>query len=241
VAADEEAEEILIRAGPDPELLEALVARRLAGEPLAWVVGTVAFWPTELQVDAGVYVPRWQTLPLAQRAVERLPDAGVAIDVCTGSGAVAALLQAAHPAARVVATDIDPVAVACARANGVEAYCGDLLVPVPTQLVGTVDVVAGVVPYVPTPALPLLPHDTLAFESTLAYDGGPDGTDVLRRVIRDGLAYLRPGGALLLEVGGDQSALLAEELGRLGYTEVGDLRDEDGDLRGIEATWSGSG
>jgi release factor glutamine methyltransferase len=159
--------------------------------------------------------------------------------VCTGSGALAVLLGAIRPRARVVATDIDQVAVSCARKNGVEAYRGDLLAPVPPSLLGTVDVVVAVVPYVPTPALPLLPRDTLSFESTLSYDGGPDGTAILRRVLQEGRAFLRPGGALLLEVGGEQSDLLAGQLDHLGYVDVAELRDEDGDLRGVEATWGG--
>lgn len=239
MAAEEEADEILAQAGNDGVVVDALVARRLAGEPLAWVIGSTDFGSVRLGVDPGVYVPRWQSLPLARRAAERLPEHGVAIDVCTGSGALAVLLGAIRPRARVVATDIDQVAVSCARKNGVEAYRGDLLAPVPPSLLGTVDVVVAVVPYVPTPALPLLPRDTLSFESTLSYDGGPDGTAILRRVLQEGRAFLRPGGALLLEVGGEQSDLLAGQLDHLGYVDVSELRDEDGDLRGVEATWGG--
>ncbi len=90
-----------------------------------------------------------------------------------------------HPGARVVASDLDERAVACATKNGVEVYVGDLFAPLPRTLEGGVDVVVGVVPYVPTPALPFLQRDTFAFESPLAYDGGRDGTEVLRRVLRD--------------------------------------------------------
>jgi release factor glutamine methyltransferase len=126
--------------------------------------------------------------------------------------------------------------VACATANGVQAYQGDLLAPLPRRLEGRVDVVVGVVPYVPTPELALLQRDTLTFETPLAYDGGPDGTRILRRVLRDSLGYLRLGGALLLELGGDQAGALAEDLERLGYVDLVVLRDEDDDVRGIEAT-----
>jgi release factor glutamine methyltransferase len=126
--------------------------------------------------------------------------------------------------------------VACASANGVDVYLGDLFMPLPRVLAGRVDVVVGVVPYVPTPALPLLQRDTFAFESDLAYDGGRDGTDILRRVLSDSLRFLRAGGALLLELGGDQATALSDDLARLGYVDVVVLADEDGDLRGIEAT-----
>jgi release factor glutamine methyltransferase len=239
VAADEEAEDLLGRAAGDDELLEQLVARRLTGEPIAWITGRISFCGLELRVDPGVYVPRWHTEPLARRAAERLPDGGAAIDLCTGTGDIAAVLRAVRPAARVVATDIDERAVACARANGVEAYQGDLFAPVPAELRGRVDVVAGVVPYVPTPSLSLLQRDTFAFESELSYDGGEDGMDVLRRVVADSPAFLRPGGTLLLELGGDQAELLGPELERVGFDEVQPLLDEEDDVRGIEATLTG--
>jgi release factor glutamine methyltransferase len=89
VAAEEEADELLACAGGDPERLESLVRRRLGGEPLAWITGSVSFCGLKIHVDAGVYVPRWQSEPLAARAVERLPASGTAIDLCTGSGAIA--------------------------------------------------------------------------------------------------------------------------------------------------------
>ena len=118
-------------------------------------------------------------------------------------GAIAATLAARRPGARVVASDVDARAVACAVANGVEAVTGDLFAPLPPELERRVDVVVGVVPYVPTPELGLLQRDTLAFESARSYDGGPDGTAVLRRALAEAPRFLRPGGALLLELGGE--------------------------------------
>jgi release factor glutamine methyltransferase len=236
VAAEEEAEELVAAAGGDRAKLEAMLARRLTGEPLAWITGTVVFCGVELRVDPGVYVPRWQSEQLARRAVERLPADGTAIDLCTGSGAIARTLMAHRPGARVVATDVDERAVACAAANGVEVHRGDLFAPLPPGLEGRVDVVAGVVPYVPTPELPLLQRDTFTFESTLAYDGGPDGTELLRRAVAGSPRFLAPGGALLLELGGEEAGALAGDLARAGFVGVTVLVDEDGDVRGIEAT-----
>jgi len=236
VAAADEAGELLARAGGDQELLDALVARRLTGEPLAWITGSVCFCGLEIAVDPGVYVPRWQTEALALRAVERLPANGAAVDVCTGAGAIAKTLMARRPQARVLATDLDERAVACARRNGVEAHRGDLLAPLPRALEGSVDVVVGVVPYVPTGDLRLLHRDALTFESTLSYDGGEDGTALLRRVVADSTRFLRRGCALLLELGGHQADALGDDLGRLGYVDVDVLRDEEADVRGIEAT-----
>ena len=221
------------------ELLDSLVARRLTGEPLAWIIGKVAFCGLEIRIDPGVYVPRWQSEPLARRAAERLPETGVAIDLCTGSGAIARVLATNRPGARVVASDTDERAVACAAANGVEVYRGDLFDPLPRSFDGRIDVVVGVVPYVPTPDLPLLQRDTFAFESPLAYDGGPDGTDILRRVLRESPRFLQRGGTLLLELGGDQADALRDDLALLGYVDVTVLVDDEGDVRGIEARLSG--
>lgn len=239
VAAEEEADELVAAARGDRAALDAMVARRLTGEPLAWITGSVLFCGLEVRVDPGVYVPRWHTEALARRAVERLGEDGAAVDLCTGCGAVARVLMACRPGARVVASDVDPRAVACAVANGVEAYRGDLFDPLPPELAGRVDVVTGVVPYVPTPELPLLQRDTFTFESELSYDGGPDGAALLRRVVAEAPRFLRDGGALLLELGGDQADLLGDDLRRLGYDDVVTILDEEGDVRGIEATWRG--
>lgn len=236
LAAEEEAEELLTCADGDRERLDAMVARRLTGEPLAWITGTASFCGVDVRVDAGVYVPRWHSEQLASRAVACLPRGGNAVDLCTGSGAIARVIMEQRPAARVVACDLDEGAVACAMRNGVEAYPGDLFAELPADLRGQVDVVAGVVPYVPTADMRLLQRDTFTFESTLAYDGGPDGTSVLRRAVTDARVFLRPGGTLLLELGGDQVERLRDDVVRLGYREPATLRDDNEDVRGIETT-----
>jgi release factor glutamine methyltransferase len=220
----------------DPLLLHALVSRRLRGEPLAWITGRAPFDGLDVRVESGVYVPRWQSVALSRRAADRLPQRGTAIDVCTGSGALAMALRRARPEARVLATDTDPRAVACARSNGVEASLGDLFSPVPGGFMGATDLIVAIPPYVPTTALSLLPHDTLTFEDASHYDGGPAGTDVLNRVVAEARPLLRPGGALLLELGGDQAGPLGELMESLGYTSIVTWADEDGDIRGVEGT-----
>jgi len=237
VAAEEEAAELITCAGGDPTVVRALADRRLAGEPLAWITGHAPFGEHTLVVHPGVYVPRWQSLELARRAPASLPDDGKAIDLCTGTGAVAAAIGSARPGARVVATDSDERAVACARANGVETWQGDLFGPVPASFRTTTDVVVAVVPYVPSAELHLLPRDTLAFEDVTHYDGGSDGLAFLRRVVSEAPDFLRPGGALLLELGGEQADLLCPVLQRYGYTSVRTWSDQDGDVRGIQATF----
>ena len=235
VAASEEAAELWEVAADDGARLEELVTRRETGEPLAWITGFVDFCGERLAMHSDVYVPRWHTELVAERAAARLPDGGVAIDLCTGCGAIAATLRARRPGARVVGTDLDANAVVNARANGVEAFEGDLFAPLPSDL-GLADVVVAVVPYVPRRALPLLQRDTFRFETALAYDGGEEGLDILIRVLEEAPARLQPGGALVLEVGGSQAGDLDDVIAALPYEDVIEITDEDGDLRGLELT-----
>jgi release factor glutamine methyltransferase len=236
IAASEEADE-LMAAADDADDLRRRVARRAAGEPLAWITGSVTFAGRRIRVDPGVYVPRWQSETLAERAIERLPANGLAADLCTGSGAIAVALAHARPGARIVATDIDANACACARANGVVVFRGDLAAPLPAPLKGRYDVVVAVVPYVPTEELVFLPRDVREHEPRHAIDGGRAGTDVLARAVWLASELLRDGGSLLLELGGVQDRLLAPTLAAAGYGPPRRVEDPDGDLRGIEAMW----
>jgi release factor glutamine methyltransferase len=236
IAAKDEAFELIESANGDAQLLQSLLDRRLTGEPLAWITKSTQFCGYTIQIATGVYIPRHQSEPLARLALARLPMNGAAIDLCTGSGAIAKTLSLGRPSARVVASEIDGRAVACAVSNGVEVYCGDLFTPIPDSLAQLVDVVVGVVPYVPKAKFPLLPRDTFAFETPLSYDGGADGLDIVRRVIADAPQFLRPGGSLLLELGADQVEVIEDDLKLLGYVGLIILTDEEDDIRGIEVT-----
>jgi len=233
VAAREEAVELIAAAKGDQDALRRLVARRSAGEPLAWLVGSARFCGLRVPVCPGVYVPRPQSEALALEAIARLPLRGLAVDLCTGSGAVALAVGHARPEARVLATEIDPAAAACARGNGVDVYVGDLTAPLPDELRGQVDVVTAVVPYVPTGEFRLLPRDVVAYEPRRALDGGADGAVLLRRAVVESARLLRPGGSLLLELGDREADLLEPLLAENGYRDVLRLYDEEDDLRGL--------
>jgi release factor glutamine methyltransferase len=235
VAASEEAEELIAAAGGDRDALDELVRRRCTGEPLAWLTGSTVFCGVELSVAPGVYVPRWHTEPLARRAMALLAPGGVAVDLCTGAGAIAAVLGSAVPTARVVGTELDPGAVRCARGNGVEVFEGFLDDPVPAELEHRVDVLTAVVPYVPTGSLRLLPRDVQAFEPPLALDGGVHGTDVLEEVVRRSPRWIRGGGSILLELGGDQAGPIGRLLGQVGFEGLEVMVDDDGDPRAVWA------
>ena len=155
---------------------------------------------------------------LRTRAAARLPESGHAIDLCTGSGAIAATLACARPGAcrrhrlRPARRGLRPGQ----RRRGLR---GDLFDPVPVDFRGRTDVVVAVVPYVPTPALHLLPHDMRTFEAATHYHGGLDGTDVLRRVIEGAPKFLRPGGALLSSSGARRPRWCRRSWRSLGYRE----------------------
>jgi release factor glutamine methyltransferase len=235
VAPDEEAAELAAMAGGDDERLAALVERRTTGEPLAWITGSSRFCGCVVAVAAGVYVPRGQSEPLVERAVELLPPDGRAIDLGTGSGAIACVLVDRRPGASVLGTETDPVAAVCARSNGVMVAEGDLFEGVPASWRGSVDVIVGVLPYVPTDGIEYLPRDVRNFEPTSALDGGIDGLAIVRRAALEARQWLRPGGHLLFEVGGDQPEVLAPLLEKSQFASIRVLSDGDGDPRGIES------
>lgn len=247
----------LLEEAVDEESLRAMVARRVAGEPLQYVIGWAPFGPLRLVVGPGVFVPRPETEGLADRAATRLrsrpeppegsgePRGGarvrpIAVDVCTGSGAIACFLAAEVPGARVLATELDPGALAWARRNadryGVELLAGDLDEPLPAALAGRVDVLCANVPYVPSGAIATLPTDVRDHEPRLALDGGPDGLDVLRRLVARAGHWLAPGGGLLCEIGEDQAETGVALLTAAGLVEVAvhpDLVGRDRILEGI--------
>jgi len=239
LAAEEEAEELVDAAGGDPSVLAALVGRRTTGEPLAWITGTTVFAGCPVGVAPGVYVPRWQSEPLAERAAHLLPTEGRAIDLGTGSGAIARVLLDRRPRASVLGTETDPVAARCARDNGVPVAEGDLFAGVPTSWRATVDVIVAVLPYVPTDELAYLPRDVLAFEPPAALDGGEDGLVVVRRAVGEAGGWLRRRGHILLEIGGDQPEVIVPILEDAGFGAVRVLSDVDGDPRAVEAVAPG--
>jgi release factor glutamine methyltransferase len=232
VAAEEEAHDLQGKA-PDPRTLDAWLSRREHGEPLAWITGGLEFCGRWLHVAPGVYVPRIQSEALAMRATRLLSDHARAADLCTGAGAIAAHIRAEVPTTSVIGVDIDPNAVVCAVHNGVSALVGDL--DLPLQPDHTFDVVTAVPPYVPTGDLRLLPADVQRYEPRTALEGGADGLAVARRVVAAAGRLLRPGGWLLIELGGKQDEALAPDLAPSGFGDVESWWDDDAELRGVAA------
>jgi release factor glutamine methyltransferase len=142
------------------------------------------------------------------------------------------------PAATVVGVDVEIRAAACARRNGVPALVADLDRPLRAK---AFDVVTAVAPYVPTGELRLLPADVQRYEPRLALDGGDDGLDLVRRIVVSAARILRPGGWLLVELGGEQDQALSPTLAAYGFDRATASFDEDGDLRGVVAQATGLG
>lgn len=194
---------------------DALTARRAAREPLQHLTGRAPFRNLELAVGPGVFVPRPETEVVAQFAIDALHAAAVAepiaVDLGTGSGAIAIAMATEVPRARVFAVERSPEAFEWAARNAresgatnLEIALGDLTDAFP-DLDGTVAVVISNPPYVPTDAVPRDPEVRL-FDPAIALYGGADGLDLVRAVSRTGLRLLHQGGTLVIEHGELQGA-----------------------------------
>jgi release factor glutamine methyltransferase len=241
VFAEDEAALILSVADGDPVRLRALVARRVAGEPLEYVLGFVDFGGLRLRVADGVFVPRQRTVFLVSVAAALLGPGDVVVDLCCGVGAIGAALLRRVGALDLVAADIDPDAVEVARENlgdHASVVLGDLFDPLPSRLRGRVDVIAVNAPYVPTGAIALMPPEARTYEHRVALDGGADGLDLHRRIAAGAADWLRPGGAVVIEVSAAQAAASAAAFAAVGL-EARIASDEDMDATCVVAVRTG--
>ncbi len=225
---------------------EALLRRRLAREPLAYVLGRREFHGLTFEVGPGVLIPRPETETLVEAALAAVrahPAARRLVrvaDVGTGCGAVAVAVARRAPSARVYATDVSTEALAWAGRNRarlgpadrVVLLAGDLLEPIAEPL----DVVAANLPYVPTEEYERLPPEIRAGEPRVAVDGGEDGMEPVRRLAEQLPAHVADGpAAVLLELGGGQSAVAAGLVASaLGGGEASVHRDLAGNRRVLE-------
>ncbi|KHL03027.1 hypothetical protein LK10_10635 [Sinomonas humi] len=224
VFAEEEARLLLEAADDDATRLEALVQRRVGGEPLEYVVGWAEFGGLRISVAPGVFVPRRRSVLLAREAATlagtTTDRTAVVVDLCCGSGAVGALVAHAVPGIELYAADIDPAAVEVASVNiapyAGHAFVGDLFDPLPASIKGRVDVVAANAPYVPSEAIALMPPEARDYEPLIALDGGEDGLAIQRRVAEAAVPWLAPGGALLIETSKQQASTTAALLKEAG-------------------------
>jgi release factor glutamine methyltransferase len=229
--------------GPaDADRFLALLARRAAGEPVAYLTGRRGFWSFDLRVTPDTLIPRPETELLVELALARLPaatDLHLA-DLGTGSGAIALALAHERRRARVVAVDVSAGALEVARANAVELglanvefRLGDWLAPLAGQCF---DLIASNPPYIAEGD----PHlDDLRHEPAPALSSGRDGLDAIRTIAREAPAHLLPGGWLLLEHGWDQGEAVRGILVAAGFADVATDRDLEDRDRVTSGRWPG--
>lgn len=215
------------------------VRRRAAREPLAYILGKTEFWSLPFKVTPAVLIPRPDTELLVEEALPRLTGAARVLDVGTGSGALAIALAHERPECRVTAIDLSPAALAVAAENACSNKVAERIDFEPGDLAalpaGPFDLIVANPPYIPSGELVTLMAEVRDFEPHLALDGGSDGFDAYRALVRQADAVLAPGGWMLVEVGIGQAAAVQEQFAQAGLTEVFVSRD----LAGIERVVGG--
>ena len=221
-----------ILEAPARERFEALLRRRLNGEPVAYLTGTRGFMDFDLRLDPAVLIPRPDTEQLVEAALEA--PASHVLDLGCGSGCIAIALARAWPRARIDAVDASPAALACARANAtalnashIQFLEGHWLTPVAGR---RYDLIVSNPPYIG--ANEPEPHSgDLRFEPRAALVSGPTGLEALNHIIHSAPAHLTAGGRLWLEHGWQQGGSVREALRTAGFKGVTTRHDLAGHER----------
>ncbi|WP_347263142.1 peptide chain release factor N(5)-glutamine methyltransferase [Nitrobacter sp.] len=224
----------------DAARLDALARRRLAGEPLARILGTKEFWGLPLKLSADTLVPRADTETVVEAALGVLRAEGRTqeplriADLGTGSGAILLALLTELPAATGVGTDLSAAALGTARTNaqgvGLSARAQFLVSDYGDGLSGPFDLIVSNPPYIRSADIPALAPEVRDHDPHLALDGGLDGLDAYRRIAPQAAALLADGGLLVLEIGQGQGGAVSRLVTAAGLTVMGSVR---ADLAGI--------
>ena len=217
---------------------EALVARRAAREPLQHITGRAPFHHLELSVGPGVFVPRPETELLVEEALKVLSARAESatgqlriVDLCTGSGAIAAAVKSELPNAQVFAVELSEEAIPYARKNleslGVHLVQGDALTAL-TELAGRFDAVLSNPPYIPSANVPAAPEAALHDPEMALYGGGADGMQMPSAIAARAFELLAPGGFFMMEHDDTQEEAVAELLARVGFERCYPVRDLNG-------------
>lgn len=218
----------------DEERYRDLLQKRGSHIPLQHLTGTCDFMGLTFQVNDQVLIPRQDTETLVESALSRLKEGDRALDLCTGSGCIILSLEKLAPGIRGLGADISAAALAVAKRNrdslGLESdFCiSDLF----EGIEGVFDIIVSNPPYIASGKIPGLMEEVRGFEPLLALDGGADGLDFYRRIIKDARDFLKPGGWLGLEIGYDQREAVEELLRRQGFIRTETLQD----LAGLDRT-----
>jgi release factor glutamine methyltransferase len=247
--------------GCDRHVLDALVERRAAREPLQLVLGRTTFRWVEVACEPGVFIPRPETEVIAGVAIDAATQAGPSprvVEPCAGTGAIACALVSEIPGVRVVASDADGRAAALARRNldallsrkaptpwtpgdwpapgaDAEVVVGDLLQAVPVDWRGAVDVLVANPPYLPASDTGTWEPEVADHDPAAALVGGPDGHEVVDALLRDAMTWLRPGGTVVVEIDDRRGADAVASATAAGLIDVEVVRDLTGRDRGVVA------
>ncbi len=218
-----------------PGTYEALVARRARREPAAYIIGSREFWGLDIEVTPDTLVPRPDTETLVEATLAWATAGQTRIaDICTGSGCISVALARWLPAARVVAADRSAAALRVARRNAARHAVADRVRVVQADLLdglhGPFDVIVANPPYVPAAAVLATQPEVRGFEPHTALDGGPDGLDLIRRLVPAAARRLAAEGWLLFEFGVHQDADVRAIVGAERELQLTDMLD---DLAGI--------
>ncbi len=219
----------------------AMVERRLAGEPVAYITGVWEFRGLPMEVTRDVLIPRVDTEVLAETAIKYLKGAGKfdarVLDLCSGTGCVGCAIAAELPRVRVVLADVSPQAIEVSRRNvsrnGLDGRVSFLAADVtkaPPIMTGSFDLVVSNPPYVPTPEIMTLDPSVRDYEPIWALDGGEDGLDFYRAILKNWRGVIRQGGELMFEVGEDQAERVKDLMRMAGLREASSVPD----TRGVE-------
>lgn len=223
------------------------VARLLAGEPLAYVLGEWDFYGMTLHVDSNVLIPRDDTCAVTALAVKKalfLENAPRILDLCTGSGCIGLAIATRVKDARVTLADLSKDALAVAKKNiGLQKLTGrvscvsaDALKP-PAPFLGKFDMIVSNPPYITTQEMTELPHSVKDYEPHMALHGGDDGLDFYRAIAKEYAAALKPGGYLCFEFGMGQGDDVCSILQMNGYTILERSRDYNDIERAVLAQY----
>ena len=226
--------------------VDDLVRRRLAGEPVAYIIGEWEFYGLPLDINQEVLIPRTDTELLAERGIARAREAGEGarvLDLCAGSGCVGLAVAANVPNCRVVLGELSEGALRTCKQNvrrnqlnaRVTCLSVDALEP-PSSALWDFDVIVCNPPYIPTADIDGLDASVKDYEPHMALDGGEDGLDFYRAIAAKWKSALRLGGALLFEVGIGQAPQVEDILAQNGYENIQTAQDTQGIWRVVEGT-----
>ena len=218
--------------------VQAMVERRITGEPVAYITGQWEFYGVPLEITRDSLIPRADTEVLVKAAItlfEGRNGTPRILDLCAGSGCVGVAMGVHMPGARIVMVDNSRRALSLCRRNSsrnnldIRVMCVEAdVTETPPLLLGDFDLITCNAPYIPTAELETLDSSVKDYEPIQALDGGPDGLDIIRPVIRLWKGVLRDNGVMMLEIGEGQAPAVAQLLEQAGFTGIRALQDTAG-------------